>query len=400
MKNPFSDLFILDFTHVYSGPYCTMLLADLGARVVKIERPGSGDDTRHYLPFKNGESGYFAYLNRNKESLTLDLKSPEGKRIALELMKKSDVVIENFSAGTMDRLGLGYEAAKAVKDDIIYASISGFGQSGPLCHKAAYDIIAQAMGGLLRLTGFPDQPPVKVGVSIADANAGIHMAFCLMAALYQRDHTGAGQYIDVSMMDTTMSVLENFVMQYTLNGVVPERSGNEHSASAPFDMYETKDDYVAVATGNNTQFSRMQAAMGMVIMSDPRFAENTLRRKNYKELRPILAAWMKEHTTADIVALFDRAAVPVAPVLGIDELVNHPQIRARGMIETQHHPVLGDLEMPGFPAKFSTMQTPVRKAAPLLGEDTDAILSGVLGLDEKTIAALKEKHIVEQHEKG
>lgn len=400
MKNPFSDLFILDFTHVYSGPYCTMLLADLGARVVKIERPGSGDDTRHYLPFKNGESGYFAYLNRNKESLTLDLKSPEGKRIALELMKKSDVVIENFSTGTMDRLGLGYEAAKAVKDDIIYASISGFGQSGPLCHKAAYDIIAQAMGGLLRLTGFPDQPPVKVGVSIADANAGIHMAFCLMAALYQRDHTGAGQYIDVSMMDTTMSVLENFVMQYTLNGVVPERSGNEHSASAPFDMYETKDDYVAVATGNNTQFSRMQAAMGMDIMSDPRFAENTLRRKNYKELRPILAAWMKEHTTADIVALFDRAAVPVAPVLGIDELVNHPQIRARGMIETQHHPVLGDLEMPGFPAKFSTMQTPVRKAAPLLGEDTDAILSGVLGLDEKTIAALKEKHIVEQHEKG
>ena len=318
MNNPFENITILDFTPVYSGPYCTRLFADLGARVIKVERPGSGDDTRHYLPFKNNESGYFAYLNRNKESITLDLKSPEGKEIALGLMKQSDIVIENFSAGTMEKLGLSYEEARKVRPDIIYASISGFGQTGPLCHKAAYDNIAQAMSGLLRVTGYPDQPPVKVGVSIADANAGIHAAFCLMAALYYREHTGKGQYIDISMMETTMSVLENFVIQYTLNGVVPERMGNEHSASAPFDVYVTKDDYVAVATASNRLFSRMQDAMGMDIMSDPRFAENTLRRKNYAELKPIIGAWMKEHTTADIVALFDQAGVPVAPLLLID----------------------------------------------------------------------------------
>lgn len=371
-----------------------MLFADLGARVIKVERPGSGDDTRHYLPFKNNESGYFAYLNRNKESITLDLKSPEGKEIALGLMKQSDIVIENFSAGTMEKLGLSYEEARKVRPDIIYASISGFGQTGPLCHKAAYDNIAQAMSGLLRVTGYPDQPPVKVGVSIADANAGIHAAFCLMAALYYREHTGKGQYIDISMMETTMSVLENFVIQYTLNGVVPERMGNEHSASAPFDVYVTKDDYVAVATASNRLFSRMQDAMGMDIMSDPRFAENTLRRKNYAELKPIIGAWMKEHTTADIVALFDQAGVPVAPLLRIDELVHHPQIRQRGMMETQHHPVIGDFEMPGFPAHFSEIQTPVRKAAPLLGADTDDVLAVMLGFSKEKIQELKDRDIV------
>ena len=371
-----------------------MLFADLGARVIKVERPGSGDDTRHYLPFKNNESGYFAYLNRNKESITLDLKSPEGKEIALGLMKQSDIVIENFSAGTMEKLGLSYEEARKVRPDIIYASISGFGQTGPLCHKAAYDNIAQAMSGLLRVTGYPDQPPVKVGVSIADANAGIHAAFCLMAALYYHEHTGKGQYIDISMMETTMSVLENFVIQYTLNGVVPERMGNEHSASAPFDVYVTKDDYVAVATASNRLFSRMQDAMGMDIMSDPRFAENTLRRKNYAELKPIIGAWMKEHTTADIVALFDQAGVPVAPLLRIDELVHHPQIRQRGMMETQHHPVIGDFEMPGFPAHFSEIQTPVRKAAPLLGADTDDVLAVMLGFSKEKIQELKDRDIV------
>ena len=394
MKNPFEHITILDFTHVYSGPYATMLFADLGARVIKVERPDGGDDTRHYLPFRNDESGYFAYLNRNKESMTLNLKSPEGKKIALDLMKECDIVIENFSAGTMDRLGLGYEAAKAVNDDIIYASISGFGQTGPLCHKAAYDNIAQAMGGLLRVTGFPDQAPVKVGVSIADANAGIHAAFCMMAALYYREHTGKGQYIDVSMMETTMSVLENFVLQYTLNGVIPERMGNEHSASQPFDVYETKDDYVAVATGSNKLFGRMQDVMGMDLMADPRFAENTLRRKNYKDLRPIIAAWMKQYTTADIVDRFDKAGVPVAPLLTIEELVNHPQIRQRGMIVTQHHPVIGDFEMPGFPAHFSEIQTPVRKAAPLLGEDTDTVLRDMLKLGRERIQQLKDDHVL------
>ncbi len=382
MKNPFQGITVLDFTHVYSGPYCTMLLADLGMRVIKIERPRIGDDVRSYKPFRGGESAYFAYVNRNKESVVLDLKSAAGRRAARELMKKCDIVVENFSVGTMQKMELDYDSIKEERPDLIYASISGFGQTGPLAHRAAYDVVAQAMSGILRVTGFPDTPPVKVGVSITDANAGVHCALSIMAALYYRDKTGRGQYIDVSMMEAAVSVLENFVVSYTVGGTIPKRNGNAHNTSAPFDVFSTKDDYVAIAAATDDQFARMEKALGTHFADDERFTHNADRVAHYDELRPLLEEHIEQYTTDEIVACLDAAKVSVAPLLNMEQIVHNPQLRHRGTFVTQHHPVIGDFESPGFPAKFSELKTPVRKAAPLLGEDTDDVLSIMLGMDE------------------
>ncbi|MGE1062449.1 CoA transferase [Megasphaera paucivorans] len=395
MKNPFASLHILDFTHVYSGPYCTMLFADLGAQVLKIEKPEEGDDSRHYLPFKNGQSGYFMYLNRNKKSMTLNLKSKEGKRIVLYLIKRSDIVVENFSPGTMKKLGLDYKEVKKIRPNIIYASISGFGQSGPLCGKPAFDIVAQAMGGMMSITGFPDRPPVKCGASISDANAGIHAAFAIMAALYNREKTGKGQYIDVAMMDTTVSILENYVMQYTLNGIVPKRNGNEHSASAPFDAYQTKDNYVVIATGSNKLFERLIKVMHCEdLIYDSRFATNILRKKHYAELKPVISSWMGKYSTNDIITWLDKAKVPVAPILSIAELVQHPQLQIRNMMVDVNQPGVGNITMPGFPIHFSEINGSVRTPSPLLGENNEEILKNILHYDEKTVQKLKKEKII------
>lgn len=383
MDNPFAGITVLDFTHVYSGPYCTMLLADLGMRVIKIERPNIGDDTRTYKPFRSGESAYFAYVNRNKESVVLDLKSETGRKAARELMKKCDIVVENFSVGTMKKLGLDYDSIKDERRDLIYASISGFGQTGPLAHRAAYDVVSQAMSGILRVTGFPDTPPVKVGVSVTDANAGVHCAMAILAALYYRDKTGRGQYIDVSMMEAAVSTLENFVVSYTVGGEIPKRNGNAHTTTAPFDVFSTKDDYVAIAAGTDEQFARMEKAIGTHFAKEERFAHNGDRAANYRELRPLLEQRLKQFTTDEIVDRLNEAKVSVAPLLNMEQVVHNPQLRHRGTFVTQHHPVIGDFESPGFPAKFSEIKTPIRKAAPLLGEDTDAVLSIMLGMDEE-----------------
>ena len=240
-----------------------MLLGDLGAEIIKVEMPETGDEPRRFLPFRNNESGYYIYLNRNKKGITLDLKSSAGKEIALKLAQWADILVENFSPGTMAGLGLDYDEVRKVNPRIVYASISGFGQTGPLREKGAYDAVVQAMGGLAGVTGFPDRPPVKTGPSIADANAGIHAAFGIVSAMYNRQKTGEGQYIDVSMMDALFSILENFVVVYTMTGVNPERAGNENLASAPFDTFPTRDDYVAIATANDRLFLKLAQAMEM-----------------------------------------------------------------------------------------------------------------------------------------
>lgn len=394
-QNPFQDIRIVDFTHVYSGPYCTMLFADLGAQVFKVERPELGDDTRQFTPFKNDESGYFMYLNRNKKSIVLDLKSPEGIKIAMDLIVHSDVVIENFAPGTMVKLGLDYETVKKQKPDIIYASISGFGQNGPLSKKPAYDVIAQAMSGMMSITGFPDRPPVKAGSSISDANAGIHTAFALMAALYYKEKTGKGQFIDVAMMDTTVSIMENNLMEYIINGKNPPRIGNEHPVSAPFDAYETKDGYVVVATANNKMFGGLLKVMHREdLAEDPRYATNISRRKYFASLNPPIIAWMKEHTNEEIITLLDAEKVPVAPVLSVEEVVNHPQMKARDMLIEVEHPVAGKMMIPGFPIHFSESKGTVRTAAPLLGADSEEVLADFLHYDEEKIKELKDKHII------
>lgn len=394
-QGPLAGLRVLDFTRIYSGPYCTMLLADLGAETIKVEMPDVGDDTRGFLPLKNNESGYYMYLNRNKKGITLNLKSQEGKTIALELAKWADVLVENFSPGTMERLGLGYDTICKINPQIVYASISGFGQTGPLRKKVAYDAVAQAMGGLTGVTGYPDLPPVKAGSSIADANAGIHAAFGIMTALYYRQQKGKGQYVDVSMMDSVFSILESFVVQYTMTMVNPQRTGNEHVASAPFDSFQTEDDYVIIATASEKLFRKLAQVMGKEeLLKDQRFGTNVLRKQNYSQLKPIITAWTKQHTTSEVVGLLDQAKIPVAPILSIQQLVKHPQIKARNMLVEVEHPVAGKISIPGFPIKFSATPGAVRKPAPLLGQHTSEVLSEILGLTQDKINELRNAKVL------
>jgi crotonobetainyl-CoA:carnitine CoA-transferase CaiB-like acyl-CoA transferase len=372
-----------------------MLLGDLGAEIIKVEMPETGDETRRFLPFKNNESGYYIYLNRNKKGITLDLKSSAGKEIALKLAQWADILVENFSPGTMAGLGLDYDEVRKVNPQIVYASISGFGQTGPLRQKGAYDAVVQAMGGLAGVTGFPDRPPVKTGPSIADANAGVHAAFGIVSAVYNRQKTGEGQYIDVSMMDALFSILENFVVLYTMTGVNPERAGNENLASAPFDTFPTQDDYVAIATANDRLFEKLAQAMEMPeLCQDERFLTNPLRKANYAELRPIMIEWTRSRTTEEIVSLLDRCKVPAAPILSIRELVAHPQIKAREMLVEVDHPVAGRFDIPGFPVKLSATPGTVRTPAPLLGQHTDEVLRTIVGLSEQKIQELKATKVV------
>ena len=382
---------ILDFTRVYSGPYCTMLLADLGAEVVKVEAVGRGDDTRSFYPIKNGQSGYFTYLNRNKKSLTLNLKSEAGRKVALDLARWADVVVENFSAGTIQKLGLGYEDVCAVNPNIIYASISGFGQSGPYSGKAAYDAVAQAMGGMTYLTGYPDAEPVKVGPAISDAATGVHTAVAILAALHHRTQTGEGQYIDVAMMDTVFSMLENSVPIMTMMGENPRRIGNANPGSAPYNMYRTKDGSVVIATANDSLFTRLIGVMGLPgLIEDPRFCSNPQRKLNEKAIDAIVEAWTQEHATAEVEALLDAVGVPVASAKSVEELIEDPQLKHRGMVIEQEVPGVGSVKFPGNPLKLQRTPPDTARPAPLLGEHTEQILRELLQCGDADIQNLRE----------
>lgn len=386
---------ILDFTRVYSGPYCTMLLADLGAEVVKVEAVGRGDDTRSFYPIKNGQSGYFTYLNRNKKSITLNLKSPEGKRAALELAKWADVVVENFSAGTIDKLGLGYDAVKEVNPEIVYASISGFGQSGPYSKKAAYDAVAQAMGGMTFLTGYPDGDPVKVGPAISDAATGVHTAVAILAALHYREKTGKGQYIDVAMMDTVFSMLENSVPIMTLLGEDPQRIGNANPGSAPYNMYHTSDGAVFIATANDSLFKRLIGVMGQPeLIEDPRFNSNPNRKAHEKEIDPIVEQWTLQHTTADVERMLDEVGVPVASAKSVGQLVEDPQLQHRGMLVEHDLPGVGPVKFPGNPLKLQLTPPDPSRRAPTLGEHTEDILSTILHYSDAEIQSMRKDQII------
>lgn len=386
---------ILDFTRVYSGPYCTMLLADLGADVIKVEAVGRGDDTRQFYPIRNGVSGYFTYLNRSKRSITLNLKSPDGLKTALELAKWADVVVENFSAGTANKLGIGYEAIKAVNPEIIYASISGFGQSGPYSKKAAYDAIAQAMGGLTFLTGYPDQPPVKVGPAISDAASGTHAAVAILAALFYKNNTGKGQYIDIAMMDTVFSMLENSVPIKTLLGINPARIGNANPGSAPYNMYKTKDGNVFISTANDSLFTRLIGVMGQPdLIKDPRFSTNPNRKLHETEIDPIVEAWTVQHTTAEVEKLLDEVGVPVASAKSVEELIDDPQLLLRDMVIEHDLPDVGPVKFPGNPLKLQETPPDTSRRAPTLGEHTDEVLREVLGYSDAEIQRMRDEKAI------
>lgn len=396
-KRPLDGIVVIDFTRVYSGPYCTMMLADLGAEVIKIERKGFGDDSRQFLPLPDitRESGYFMYLNRNKKSIELDLKDPRAQEIIYQLCKKADMVVENYSPGVAARLGIDYESIRKHNPNIIYGSISGFGQTGPYRNKAAYDVVAQAMGGNMAISGFKDGPPVKLGTSIADASAGIHMAYGLVVALYHREKTGIGQFVDVAMMDTVFSTLENFVVMKTYAGITPTRNGNANLGAAPFNVFNTKDSFVAIAVANDSLFERFTTAINRSDLLELEiFKDNKGRKENEEVLNAIVNEWTSKRSTKEVCDILDEAKVPVGPILGIDELVDDPQIREREMLVEINHPKEGKIKFPGNPIKYSETKIESFQPSPLLGENTEEILRDIGGYDPEEIRRFQQNGVV------
>lgn len=393
MDKALAGIKIIDLSRLLTGPYCTMTLADLGADVIKVEVPGRGDDARLFGPFSNGESGYFMTLNRNKRSITLDLRVAEGQEVLRDLIKDADVVLENFTIGTMDKWGLGYEELRKVNSRLIYASITGFGQYGPYAERVAFDAIAQAMGGLMSITGTPDTP-TRVGTSLGDINAGNFMSIGILAALVQRGRTGLGQRIDISMQDCIFSILENAVVRYTMTGQNPVRIGSRHASVAPYDVFQASDGYVIIACANEATWQRLCKAMGKPeLIEDTRFLLNDNRSTNITELSTIINGWTGQFTMQEILQVLQRHAVPGAPILTIADLAVDPHILARNMLIEVDHPVAGKIRIPGNPIKLSDSVDKVQRPAPVLGQHSEEVLQQ-LGYSAERIAGLKNKHII------
>jgi CoA:oxalate CoA-transferase len=389
-----SDIKVLDLTRVLAGPYATMMLADLGAEIIKIEQPGKGDDSRAYGPHKNGESAYFMSLNRNKESLTLNLKAPEGKEIIKELVKQVDVLVENFRPGTMEKLGLGYEVLKEINPRLIYASSTGYGQTGPYSQRPAYDAVVQAMGGIMSITGQDGGVPTRVGTSIGDITAGMFCAFGILAALHERERSGLGQMVDVAMLDCQVAILENAISRFEFTGEVPGPIGNRHPSIVPFETFETMTSPIMVAVGNDRLWATLCGLMDLDIANDSRFATNPLRNENYLLLKPILVEEFMTKPAEEWQKMFDEAGIPSGPINSVDKVVTNEQVVARDMIVEVEHPTAGDTRIPGIPIKLSRTPGDVRMAAPVLGADTEMLLKEYLGLSPEQIAELSEKQVI------
>lgn len=391
MKQALDNIKVLDLTRVLAGPYATMILGDLGADIIKIEMPVTGDDSRAFGPYVNNESAYFMSLNRNKRSITLNLKSEEGKKVFLEMVKKADVVVENFRPGTMEKLGLGYDCLSQVNPKIIYAASSGFGHTGPYSKRAAYDSVVQAMGGIMSITGEKGGKPVRVGSSIADINSGLFTAIGILAALNNRHVTGKGQKVDVAMLDSLVAILENAVARYVVTGEAPKPGGNRHPSIVPFEPFETSNGEVVVAAGNDVLWAKFCEVLGKEeLINDERFATNPLRNENYDELRPLIAEAMVKKSTEEWLEILDKVGVPNGPINTIDKVLQDPQVIAREMIVEVEHPVAGKLKMPGVPIKLSDTPGSVRTPAPILGQHTEEILKELLGYNDEQIQKLRD----------
>jgi len=383
---------ILDLTRVLAGPFCTMLLGDMGAEIIKIEEPGKGDDTRGYPPFLNGYSAYFTNLNRNKKSITLDLKKPEAKEIFLQLVKTVDVVIENYKPGTMEKLGLSYEKAKTVNPAIIYASISGFGQYGPYKDRPGYDIIGQVMGGLMSVSGWPDSPPTRSGTAMGDILGGLNCCIGILAALKSRDNTGVGQHVDVSLVDSVVSSMETIIQLYLVEGRIPSRIGNRYEFIYPYDSFEAADGWVVIGVGGDEVWKRFCKAIDRAdLLADASLAINKDRVANNQRLKGIVTEWTSVRTVDDIVELLLAHSVPCSPIYTVDKVVNDPHIaEAREMIVEMDHPIEGKMKVINCPIKFSDTKPTIRSTAPHLGEHTETVLQELLGMSKDEVARLKE----------
>ena len=400
LKRPLEGIRVLSLTGALFGPYCGLVLADLGAEVIKVERPNFGDMSREWGPFFPNvqgpdKSGYFVSLHRNHKDLTLNLKSPKAKEILKELVKKSDVLLENFRPGTMDEWGIGYEELRKVNPRLIYACGSGFGHYGPYSQWPSYDIIGQAMGGFMDLNGWPDKPPVRAGSSIGDIISGMFLTIGILAALRYRDATGKGQKVDVAQVDSMIAVLENAVIRYTLEHKVPTRIGARHPSITPFDIFKAKDGYVVIAVGNEGIWKRFCPAIGKPEWTDdPRFATNELRLKNEVILKTLIEEYTKDKTRWEIAKLLLANDVPSAPVYNVGEAVEDEHVKAREMIVELDQPQYGKVRVAGCPIKFS--ETPIKTftPAPLLGQNNEEILTNLLGYTKPQIEELKKEGVI------
>ncbi|SKC77050.1 CaiB/BaiF CoA transferase family protein [Maledivibacter halophilus] len=393
MSKALEGLKVVDLTSALNGPFCTMILADYGAEVIKIE-PVGGEQCREWGPLdeKSGESGFYCYVNRNKKGVTLNLKSEKGKKLFFDLVKDADIVVENYRGGVTKKLGIDYESVKKVNPTVIYASGSGFGQYGPITHRPCYDIVAQAMGGMINLTGFKDQNPVKVGPSVADHVAGIYLSVGVLLALHNREKTGQGQLVDVAMFDTIFSLLENALVNYTIGGFIPERNGNVDPSIAPFDIYDCKDGFIALGVGNDRLYKKFCKAIGHEeLIDDPRYANNELRCQNYiPDLQNLIRDWCKQYTKSEIETIMDEVGVPCGPVLNVKEAIEHPHIQAREMMVHCEHPTAGDQYFQGCVVKLSETPGSVDAPAPLLGQHN----AEIFGLSEEEVVQLSEEGVI------
>ncbi len=385
---------VLDLTTAINGPQATTILADNGADVIKIEMPG-GEMGRFLEPYdeKTDVSGFFVNMNRNKKAVTLNLKNEKAQQMFYELVKDADIVVENYKGGVTKRLKVDYETLKEVNPRIIYASSNGFGQYGPLINRPAYDIVAQAMGGILNLTGYKEDPmPVKVGPSVADHVTGIYLAVAVLLALHHRDVTGEGQHVEVCMLDTIMSILENAIPLYSMGGIVPERNGNIDPTISPFDVYACKDGFVAMGVGSNKMFEDLCEMMGKPELSaDPQYSSNNLRMKNYApHLRDEIKGWCEERTKTEVEHLMAEAGIPCGPVLSIKDIFEHPHFEAREMLVDCDYPGYGNIKIQGNVVKMHTTPGNEFAPAPLLGQHNKE----VFGLTDEQIEALRAEGVI------
>jgi formyl-CoA transferase len=394
--SPLTGLRVLDLSRVLAGPYCTMLLGDLGAEIIKVERPLFGDDTRQWgPPWAGGESAYYLSVNRNKKSITIDLKSDEGRDIIRQLAYRSDVLIENWRVGTMDEWGLGYDRLSQTNPGLIYCTITGYGQTGPDKERPGYDFIIQAEGGLMSITGPADGTPTKVGVAIVDLTAGMYATIAILAALQERTRSGKGQSIDISLLDSQLAWLANVGSNYLVTGERPGRLGNAHPSIVPYELFETSNNWIALGVGNDRQWERLCELAGWEDLSrDNRFASNPGRVQNRDVLVPLLQERFRARTTEEWLEIIQEGGIPCGSVNSIDEIFQNPHVLERQMVQELPHPSAGSIKVAGSPLKLSRTPVKIKDAPPLLGQHTEEVLKQLLDFDDNRIVRLKEKGVI------
>lgn len=385
---------VLDLSRVLAGPFCTMMLADMGAEVIKIEVPGKGDDSRNFGPFVNGESGYYMNINRNKKGITLNLKG-RGKDLFLEMVKKADMVVENYRPGVMEKLGIGYEELKKVNPAIIYGAVSGFGHYGPYTLRPGYDVIGQASSGLMSVTGWPDGGPTRIGTAMADSLAGYSLAIGLLAALQYRNQTGIGQKVDIGMMDAGIASMQIIYPIYTMGGRIPERIGNRYESNYPTDTFRTKDGMIVIGAANDKLWQKLCEVMGKKELAmDERYDKNPKRVERYQEIKPIIEAWTLENSSEEVMDQLLEAGVPASPINNLEQVVHDPHANARKMFVHVEHPVAGDTLLNGSQFKMTVTDPVIDTPAPLLGQHNEEVYKELLGFDTSQLEELKKQGVI------